>query len=388
MLRSSLKLIECFIFCIMTTGAGNYFSVHYQLGQPWVWVALNVLILFPFALLSRKKIVLNRVIIALFICSFAYLLSFFSDLEHINGLSLYVMPLIGFAYLLVVSLQSQSRLLVLCLYIKISLVILCCSIILEPIFIFREFGFLSQNIRPSGLGMNPNRTSFMMLAHLLAIIMLEGKISNRLFIFCSLFFLLTLSRSGILGLLIFFIVINLKHISIKSISFVVFSSLLTFFILSIFISNYSLNEDYALIIEKFNFGRINPFAQSDAFQQDNTRVDIITGYLTGINDKPFLGHGAETGMSGLPVSGSSIPLRAHNTFLNIWFETGIVGALSYIVFLFSIMGLGIKRTSTLLVTLICLLFTFTINNLLIQSQFWLFMGCLFSRRTLAKESLS
>ena len=42
MLRPSLKLIECFIFCLMTTGAGNFLSLHFELGQPWMYLVILV----------------------------------------------------------------------------------------------------------------------------------------------------------------------------------------------------------------------------------------------------------------------------------------------------------------------------------------------------------
>ena len=98
-----------------------------------------------------------------------------------------------------------------------------------------------------------------------------------------------------------------------------------------------------------------------------------------INNSPIFGHG--------PVEGSLKKIRAHNTIINIWFEIGVFGALSFVGFLASIIVTGFKRTSALMVAWACLFFTFFINNLLYQAPFWLMIGILLSRREPKKENL-
>jgi len=372
------KAVEAFIFCLVFTGGGNFLSIYYEIGQPGMWFLLGVLILAPFTVVSGKKIIFSSILFMLLISSVGYLLSFFLDISNSTGLSIYLMPLIGFMYLLFVSLQSESRLLDIKIYTKISLVILCFSIIAEPYFLYNKFGAFYEGVRLSGLAMNPNLAAFYIIVHLIVINMLEGKIPRRLMLLSFLCVVVTFSRSGILAMMVVFILVNVRNFTIKNMSYIALLSVFATGVGVILFSKFGFNKDYFELVTNFNFDRINPFNQRDQLQIDSSRINIINDYMEEINNSPIFGHG--------PVEGSLKRIRAHNTIINIWFEIGIFGALSFVGFLVSIIVTGFKRTSALMVAWVCLFFTFFINNLLYQAPFWLMVGILLSRRVPKKEN--
>ena len=213
----------------------------------------------------------------------------------------------------------------------------------------------------------------MIIALMIAIYIIEGRISNSIFCLAALGIFLTLSRSGVLCLLIVYIVLNFRNITLKN-AIKGFMGLLTIYISVIMLLSTTTLE--SSFLSKLALQRINPFEQAMLIDNDSSRFHLLQRYWEGISEKPIFGHGPQTGMKGLDVEGVEINLRAHNTFLNIWYEVGIFGALSFLSFLLFVIVAGLKRTSALLVAVVCLFYTFFINNLLWMPQFWLMVGLL------------
>ena len=129
------------------------------------------------------------------------------------------------------------------------------------------------------------------------------------------------------------------------------------------------------ITDSFDFSRINPLAQKSNLQVDSSRIDVTSTYYQGINDRPIIGHG--------PSKGMNQEVRAHNTFLNIWYEVGFIPALAFFSFLIFLFLQTYQWRSFFNVFLVCSVFSIFINNLLVHSIFWVLLGCCY----LAKRRL-
>jgi O-antigen ligase len=173
----------------------------------------------------------------------------------------------------------------------------------------------------------------------------------------------TFSRSGILVFTIIYFVEFLKWASYKN----KIKSTITTLLVSIFIliSIPSENE----YLKAFNFSRINPFSQNEFIKEDTSRLDIISVYLNGINERPIFGHG--------PTQGAKQEVRAHNTTLNIWYEVGIMPTLTFLLFLFFLFFKSYKHLWLMNTFLIYLGFSFFINNLLFHPSFWMLLSCFY-----------
>lgn len=380
------RILEGLLFCFVFSNAGFFVITHYKVGQPWVLLLMLLIFLVSLAFRSGKKIKVNGILSALFICGLMYLVGFTREPSSVVGLSAYIMPLIGFFYLFLLCLQSDRKLMGYGRYLKISLAILCLSIMLEPLFNFSDLiVFEGQGgVRLSGFGLNPNGAAFMIITLVVAIHIVDGRISNRIFCLAALCTLLTLSRSGLLCLVIIFILLYFRNITFKKVG-QGFAGLLIIYISVIMLLGTTTLE--SSFFAKMQFDRINPLAQTAAFEKDSSRSDILQSYVEGIAEKPLVGQGPNKGMRGLRVAGAVDNVRAHNTILNIWYEVGILGALSFISFLLFVMVAGLERRSAQLVAVACLLFTFFINNLLVMPHFWLMVGLLLAFDKDKKEKL-
>ena len=378
------RIMEGLLLCFIFSNAGSFFIKHYGLVQNWMLLLLLLISLVPLALRSRKKIKVNGILSTLFICGLMYLVGFTREPASVVGLAPYLMPLISFFYLFLLGLQSDHKLMGYGPYLKISLAILCFSIILEPVFTFSDLIVLERHpgVRASGFGLNPNGAAFMILTLMVAIHIIDGRISNRIFCLAALCILLTLSRSGLLCLLIVFILLNFRNIALKKVGQGFVGLLIIYISVIMLLATTTLESSF---LSKLAWQRINPLEQTVEIERDSSRLDVLQRYVEGIAENPIFGHGPRTGMKGLRVEKVSRDFRAHNTILNIWLEVGILGALSFIGFLLFAMVAGLKRTSALLVAVVCLFYTFFINNLLQMPHFWLMVGLLLAFNMEEKE---
>ena len=184
--------------------------------------------------------------------------------------------------------------------------------------------------------------------------------------------------------MMFFILLKVRNITFKN--FV--RGVAGLLIISIAVVSLSgTNNLESSFFAKMQLERINPFAQAAAVEKDSSRFDVLERYLEEIEEEPLFGEGPKEGMRGVRVAGVKDNVRAHNTVLNIWYEVGILGAFAFISFLFFVMFAALKQTSAQLVAIICFLFTFFINNLLMMPHFWLMVGLLLAFDKNTKEKV-
>jgi len=112
--------------------------------------------------------------------------------------------------------------------------------------------------------------------------------------------------------------------------------------------------------------------------------------LQMIKERPFLGKGVGLFMDYFPRMNGVIIGYAHNCFLQIWAETGIFSLLSFLGFLITFFGRGVKvflKTKDLLILgLLAGLFGFTVHSFLdthfyslqLAYLFWSIAGILFA----------
>mgnify|MGYP001195268613 CR=1 FL=1 len=359
----SFKIVELFIFCMFATGAGNFISINFGLGYPWIYFILLIGTFFISALNSKSKFNFDIIWITIFVACLGYAFSFLLETQSIKGFTIYVMPFLGFLFCYLFVMQSNKRLKTILKYLRFSLIVLCLSMVIEPFILFRDFGYLADGLRLSGFAGNANLAAFYIIAHLTCIKLLSNKIPPMLLIISIICLILTFSRSGILIFVIIFFTSFIKWMTNeKKLKYLIpISSVILF----IFLITSSGNENF----KAFNFSRINPFSQSEFIEADTSRLDVISTYLSGINESPIIGNG--------PSKGAKQEVRAHNTILNIWYEVGILPALAYVSFLI-LLSFSCHRQLWLFNTfLIYLLFSFFINNLLFHSSFWMLLGCFY-----------
>ena len=205
MLRPSLKLIECFIFCLMTTGAGNFLSLHFGLGQPWMYLVILMGTFFLAVINSKSSLHFDVMQVCLGVCGLGYLSSFLIETAAINGLSLYVMPLLGFLFFKLITAQPERMTKTLAYYLMTSLVIICFSMIVEPFILFSDIGYLNRGQRLSGFVGNPNIAAFYIICHLVCIELVWRKIPLSIFLLSAFCIVLTVSRAAILCVVTMFL---------------------------------------------------------------------------------------------------------------------------------------------------------------------------------------
>ncbi|MDC0403877.1 O-antigen ligase family protein [Porticoccaceae bacterium] len=323
-------------------------------------------VFFLSAINARLRIDFDWIGILLFLCGLGYLVSFINEIKSIDGMSLYLMPLLGLLFCHLLALQSVQKEKIIRIYVMTSLMVFCFSIFMEPFIVVKEYGYLFQGTRLSGFALNPNIAAFYIIAHLLCIKLLSKNIPTILLIISVISIIATFSRSGILCLVVLFIIDFLRNFTAVNKLKIIFLITPILVLFSVSDTMQNIENEY---IDKFNFSRLNPYTQKQSLAQDNTRIDAIANYLDGIAESPIFGKG--------PLEGQSRKVRAHNTILNIWYEVGIFPALAFSFFLVLLFLKGYKQKSLLNVFITCLIFTFFINNLIMHSVFWLLLGCFY-----------
>mgnify|MGYP006088437147 CR=1 FL=1 len=361
MLRPSLKLIECFIFCMLTTGAGSFLSLHFGLGQPWMYLVILIGTFILAAINSKRSLRFDVTQVCLIVCGLGYLSSFLIETGAVDGLSLYLVPLLGFLLCKSTIVQSERRTETLAYYLMTSLVIICFSMIIEPFILFSDLGYLNRGQRLSGFVGNANLAAFYIISHLVCIKLVWRKIPLSIFLLSAVCIVLTVSRAAILCVVTIFLFDFLRRFTItREVKYI---SLIAVVAVGVLLSSFSQND----ITDSFDFSRINPLAQQSHLQVDSSRIDVISTYFQGINDRPIIGNG--------PSKGMNQEVRAHNTFLNIWYEVGFIPVLAFFSFLIFLFLQTYQWRSLFNVFLVCFIFSFFINSMIVHSIFWLLLGC-------------
>ena len=370
MLRPSLKLIECFIFCMLTTGAGNFLSLHYGLGQPWMYLVILIGTFILAAINSKRSLRFDVMQVCLIVCGLGYLSSFLIETVAVDGLSLYLVPLLGFLLCKSTIVQSERRIETLAYYLMTSLVIICFSMIVEPFILFSDLGHLNRGQRLSGFVGNANLAAFYIITHLVCIKLVWRKIPLSIFILSAVCIVLTVSRAAILCVVTIFLFDFLRRFTItREVKYI---SLIAVVAVGVLHSSFSQND----ITGSFVFSRLNPLVQKTHLQDDSSRMDVISTYFQGINDRPIIGNG--------PSKGMNQEVRAHNTVLNIWYDVGLIPMLAFFSFLIFLFLQTYRWRSLFNVFLVCFIFSFFINSMIVHSIFWLLCGCYY----IAKRRLS
>ena len=122
---------------------------------------------------------------------------------------------------------------------------------------------------------------------------------------------------------------------------------------------------------------------------DANRFSAWKGAWAMIKENPFLGKGLGTFMAYFPKYAPGLGIQyAHNSFLQIWAETGIFSLLSFLIFLGLLIYNGIKlclgKCDFLILGILCALFGFIVHSffdnqlysLQLSVLFWLLLGIL------------
>ena len=194
----------------------------------------------------------------------------------------------------------------------------------------KYFGVLIEKGVPRliGLGSDPNITAFLLIFFVFYFLFLKGTI-NRLICLVSFFcLLLTLSRGGMISLIIGFLGVLLLS-SAKNILKITSSILLLLFIL--------------VILGYYNFDSIEPFlkARFSGLTTGAGRFEIWSKALYLFLDDPYLGHGTFSFRNAM-YEEFSMARFAHNTYIEILIEMGIVGLFVFLFCCLSFLTLSFK----------------------------------------------
>jgi O-antigen ligase len=124
---------------------------------------------------------------------------------------------------------------------------------------------------------------------------------------------------------------------------------------------------------------------------DATRFMLWRGAWSMIQERPFLGKGLGTFMTYMPAYTHQETIQyAHNSFLQIWAETGIFSLLSFLTFLLLILGKAIRalkvKKDSILLGAFCGIsgflahsfFDSQLYSLQLSILFWLMLGLLYA----------
>lgn len=134
---------------------------------------------------------------------------------------------------------------------------------------------------------------------------------------------------------------------------------------------------------------LSPGAKDKDMLSNTGRLPVWQGTLQMIKNHPILGIGVGTYMSNYHTYFKNTPAPyAHNSYLQIWAESGIFSLISFLCFLFLLMHKGVmafkKYQNTLVLGLTCGIFGFLIHSfvdvdfysLQLSALFWLGAGML------------
>lgn len=362
MIKNIIKLIKSVFFCLFFSGTLSFFSI-----PPWISLCILIILYIPEALIYGQKIRFDGIFYILLSLCLSILITILLEPQNADGFGYYLYPLMAFIFSVIISTQTDKERLAHVYLLKISILILCFSVIAEPFLILNDGEFLNNGLRLAGFSLNPNYLPYHILAMLICINYINGSVSKKLILFCSIFIILSFSRSGTIFFIIFLLLSN--TLSLSNIrSSVLFLNRYKYLLLIIFglIIFYFINSVFFDIFSKLNIERLNPFSQKDVISYDSSRFDILLEYLSMINNAPIQGHGVTEGMSQ--------ELRAHNTFLNVWFELGLIGLLLHIGFLIAILARSWVIDKNYLLFSFILWYSFFINNVYVLSHTWLLIG--------------
>jgi O-antigen ligase len=314
-----------------------------------------------------KKIRLDSNFCILFSFCLIILISILLEPNNVDGFGYYLYPLMAFIFSFLISIQPDKDRILHVYLLKISILILCFSVIAEPFLLLNDAEFLNNGLRLAGFSINPNYLPYQIISMLICINYIQGSVSKKLLLFSSIFILLSFSRSGIAFFIIYLFLSNsLPIINMQSsLLFLKRYKYLLPIILGVIIF-YTKDTDFIDFLSKLNIDRINPFNQQEQLSVDSSRLDILSEYIYLINDSPIKGHGITEGMSQ--------DIRAHNTFLNLWFELGLVGLLIHVVFIIAILVRSYLVDKSYILFLFIFWYSFFINNIYVLAHTWLLIG--------------
>ncbi|CAH1528163.1 conserved membrane hypothetical protein [Vibrio rotiferianus] len=200
------------------------------------------------------------------------------------------------------------------------------SIILSIIFVL-VFYFIPSNSPLGVMKENYLVVGYLCGLNILILFAFERKISTPL-----VFFIIVLMLTGARGPLIFTVATSaliwinmfgfLKLFAPKTLLFI-------FILMSIVLGlAYFFDFIYNMLLGSFN--RLSLLFSSDIGDSANIRIHHILESWQHIKDKPLFGYGF--GSYGLVTTGTDIRSYPHNIFLELWFEVGIFGLLSFLFF--------------------------------------------------------
>lgn len=355
-----LSVIEGLAFVFLFSGLSGYLS-ELGYGQPWYAVIILLLAFVPRALLSGEKIRIELDMIFLFVAALGYLIGFWLEIYLIQGLGLYLIPILYFiSHLLLRFHMGDSNREKISRYVFYSMTLQIFALFFIPFLEFNSPEEMNAGIRFAGLYRNSNLAAFSLIGHLLCIYILNRRLFKILIAPAWIAVLFTFSRSGnlffiILALLAFVTQRSEQHKK-------VFSAKVINTIFVVLISGLVLLFSIPLK-DKLAFDRLDPTRQLERLATDSSRITIIDKYFGFIGESPILGNGVR--------NGAERTLRAHNTVLNMWDEVGFLPPLCFLAFIILQFIKSPLNYYIVCFPIFTLFYSFFINNLLFAPTFWL-----------------
>ncbi|WP_423149739.1 O-antigen ligase family protein [Rubrolithibacter danxiaensis] len=266
---------------------------------------------------------------------------------------------------------------------EITLLVIIISVFID---VLHPGTFSPTETRAAGLPENPNSTSFRVASILAVLLFSEISIKKKYFylVFASLATFATFSRSGILLLLIviaFFIVKNLQHL--RKINWFKVIGLSIFLLISYEIATASINLPSLLELfdKQLNSERFNMVTSSESFtNMEDPRVTLARMYFHKALDQPLVGYG--------PLSSTVYSQGPHNMFLLLWFETGLLGLILYLLFFLNLYRYAkLSKAIPVIIWGICVLTNSFFSHNLLSEYFFVFVTPLIYYYTQQSETV-
>ena len=131
------------------------------------------------------------------------------------------------------------------------------------------------------------------------------------------------------------------------------------------------------------FSRFLLFFESDKGSSVTSRMQMILDAIYYIDQSPIFGHGL--GSYGLIVYGTDFRAYPHNGVLEVWFEAGILGLISFMAFILMSFFVAMKRKHFALACIIVFLMLNFLKSSSLDELRLLFLVCGLSASFLVAE---
>jgi O-antigen ligase len=237
--------------------------------------------------------------------------------------------------------------------------------------------FSALDTRPAGFMKDPNYgAATVIVLAIAAVDWTRGRASDMfLWLIAGTAIVATLSRGGVILLAITFLSYS---VVIARLGLQLYAKRLSMLVagVAIVVSVYSMAHFSSTVYSTDNqrTRMLAALLSGDAVTvAHDTRVQLLSGYIDLISDRPLLGYG-----TGFVTSRASQDDGPHNTYLALWVENGILGLVAYLLLLFMCFSyfrrLGDSRGQTFCISL--MIFSFFSHDAIVMRPVVVTLGLL------------